>query len=351
VLALVAMAGSLRLVAAGEGAGEAGGAAGGRPATAPAATPGPAFESLNLVLSAASYGQLLPCGKCVSKAGGLARRASIIQACQDTADHVLVADGGDFLAKGGRDPQVDRFIVDMMVKRLDYTVLGIGEIELGRGESYLRELTAPHPGAEWVSANILDRATRKPRFAPYTFRRAGRAVIGFTSVLQPDLAPAGLDSGLVVAEAGPALQNAVDAMRAECDLVVVFGHLEHMPLRRLLESVTGVDIAVSSHARRIENFPQRIGDVTQVFYGGPNGRFQNWANIVITPEKVYTHGGRTFYLLEHVPADSAVVREIVAFLGTDSPADPAEDENGGDEAVDEEHDGPGAGGVEVAPER
>jgi 2',3'-cyclic-nucleotide 2'-phosphodiesterase (5'-nucleotidase family) len=286
-------------------------------------------ESLNLILSAASFGEMLACGHCKSKAGGLARRATLIQACRDTADYVLVGDGGDFLRRGGPDPQVDRFLVDMLVRRLHYTVFGIGELELSRGEPYLRDLTHDHPEVDWVSANILDKKTGKPRFAPYVTRRAGRATIGFTSVLEPSLAPARLDSALVVAPAGPALQNAVDAMHADkVDLVVVFGHLRHMPLRELLESVTGVDIAVSSHANRIENFPSRIGEVTQVYYGGVDGRFQNWANIVITPKEVFTYGGRTFYLLDHVPEDSTVVRELTAFLGTDSPADDAEPERG-----------------------
>jgi 2',3'-cyclic-nucleotide 2'-phosphodiesterase (5'-nucleotidase family) len=301
----------------------------------------PAFESLNLILSSAGDGELLPCGRCTSKAGGLARRATLIRACRDTADHVLVADGGDFLRKGGRDPQLDQFQVDMMVRRLYYTVFGVGEIELSRGEPYLRELLQAHPGAQWVSCNILDRATQKPRFAPYVTKRTGQAVIGFTSVLEPVLAPAGLDSALYVAEAGPALQNTVDAMRAECDLVVVLGHLRHMPLRALIESVTGVDIVVSSHAKRIENYPMRIGDVRQVFYGGVDGRFQNWSNIVITPEEVFPYGGRTFYLRDHVPNDSTVTRELVAFFGTDSPP-PAEDDEDGGGVVEEGAAGEGS---------
>ena len=299
----------------------------------------PRDESLNLILSAAGYGEMLPCGHCTSKAGGLARRATLIAACEDTADHVLVADGGDFLRKGGPDPQVDKFLVEMLVRRLHYTVFGIGEIELGRGESYLRELTQGLSGVDWVSANILERATKQPRFKPFVIRQAGRAKIGFTSVLEPSLKLAGGDTALVVADPASSLQDVVDQMRSECDLVVVFGHLRHIPLRTLLESVTGVDIAVSSHANRIENFPMRVGEAKQVFYGGVDGRFQNWANVVITPREVFTHGGRTFYLLDHVPEDSTVVRELTAFFGTDQPS-------GGDGDDDNAEREPGHGAEE-----
>jgi len=302
-------------------------------------------ESLNLILSAAGYGEMLPCGHCTSKAGGLARRATLIQACQDTADHVLVADGGDFLKKGAPDPQVDKFLTDMLVRRLHYTVFGIGEIELGRGERYLRELTQGQTGVDWVSANILDRATRKPHFAPFVIRQAGRARVGFTSVLEPSLVPAGGDTSLAIGDPASTLQDVVDQMRSQCDLVVVFGHMRHIPLRTLLESVTGIDIAVSSHANRIENFPMRVGEVKQVFYGGVDGRFQNWANVVITPQQIYTYGGRTFYLLDHVPEDSTVVRELVAFFGTDSPSggDGDEDEHEPGHGEEEGSGGPSGG--------
>jgi hypothetical protein len=310
----------------------------------------PGFESLILILSAAGNGEMLPCGRCGTKSGGLARRAAFIHACQDTADHVLVADGGDFLRKGERDPQVDQFLVDMMVRRLDYSIFGVGETELGRGERYLRDLLAAHPEAQWVSCNIVDRVTGKPRFAPYALKRTGRVVIGFTSVLEPALRPAGVDSALMIAEPGPALQNTVDEMRPQCDLVVVLGHLNHMPLRSLIESVTGVDIVVSSHAKRIKSFPTRIGDARQVFYGGVDGRFQNWSNIVITPTEVFPYGGQSFHLLSHVPEDSTVSREVVAFLGTDSPP-PAEGHEEEEGRAGEDEDGTASEGSPAGPER
>jgi 2',3'-cyclic-nucleotide 2'-phosphodiesterase (5'-nucleotidase family) len=297
----------------------------------PPPTPrGSPVETLNLIMSAAVHGEMMPCGHCASVAGGLGRLYALIEACKDTADHVLVADGGDLLPAGDPDPQVERFLIDMMTRRIGCTVFSVGEFELTRGERYLRDLVAGHPGVDWVSSNIVDRATRKPRFAPYVTRRAGRVTIGFTSVLDPELAPKGLDPGMEVAAAAPALQDVLDQMRSECDYVVCFVHTRMKPLRMVLDSVTGIDIAVSSHDKRIENYPTIIGNARHVFFAGPDGRFQNWANVVIEPDKApYMQAGRTLQLGEGAAEDSTVTHEVRKFLGTDSPekrAGPAGDD-------------------------
>ncbi len=284
---------------------------------------GSEVETLNLILSAAVHGQMMPCGRCATVAGGLGRLGALIQACKDTADHVLVADGGDLLPAGDPDPQVERFLIDMMTRRIGCTVFSVGEVELARGERYLRDLVAGHPGVEWVSANIVDRVTRKPRFSPYVTRRAGRVTIGFTSVLDPELPLPGLDPGIEVAAPAPALQDVVDQMRAECDYVVCFVHARMKPLRMVLDSVTGIDIAVSSHDKRIENYPTIVGNCRHVFFGGPDGRFQNWANVVLEPGKApYMQAGRTPRLGEGSAEDSTITREVSKFLGTDSPSEP-----------------------------
>ncbi len=316
--------------------------------SAPPAAAVPRFA--NLILTAAGQGEMLPCGRCMQKAGGLARRATIIAASRDTADHVLVADGGDLFLPGGADPQVDAFLVGMMAK-LGYTVFGVGEEDLRRGRPYLEELVAPHPGLEWVSANILDATTRERIFKPYVLRRVGDQVIGFTSVLEPELwqaapagtgaAPAGTASaGIAVEPCREGLLRIMPALRNECNLVVCFAHARYSEVRRICADVEGVDIVVASHKARVENYPQRIGHARQVFFAGSKGRFLNWANVRLDERGADPVNGRTLYLLDAVAEDSAVVREVLAFLGTSEP--PGESEGPG-EAGDEllEPDGSG----------
>jgi 2',3'-cyclic-nucleotide 2'-phosphodiesterase (5'-nucleotidase family) len=284
---------------------------------------GSAVETLNLILPAAIHGEMIPCGHCATLAGGLGRLAGLIQACKDTADHVLVADGGDLLPAGDPDPQVERFLIDVMTRQIGCTVFSVGEFELARGEKYLRDLTAGHPGVDWIAANIVDRVSRKPRFSPYAIRRAGQVTIGFTSVIDPDFAPQGLDPGTEIAVPEPALQDVLDQMRSECQYVVCFVHTRMKTLSRVLGAVTGVDIAVSSHDKRIENYPTIIGNARHVFFGGPDGRFANWANVVLEPGKEpYMQAGRTLRLGDVAPEDSTVANAVRAFLGTDAPADP-----------------------------
>jgi 2',3'-cyclic-nucleotide 2'-phosphodiesterase (5'-nucleotidase family) len=244
----------------------------------------------------------------------------MIHTCRDTADFLLVADGGDLLLPGEADPQVEGFLVDML-SRLGYSALGIGEGELRRGVAYLEELVADHDGLEWVSANVVDATTREPIFAPYLLQRTGSTTVGLTSVLEPDLwEPLAERAPTVAVE--PVIETmtrVVAEMREECDLVICLAHMRYLALRRLVESVEGIDIVLASHKPRLENYPTRMGNTAQVFFAGSRGRFQSWASVALTPDGPVPDRGRIYYLLDHCAEDSTVTREILDFLGTDAP--------------------------------
>jgi 2',3'-cyclic-nucleotide 2'-phosphodiesterase (5'-nucleotidase family) len=296
-------------------------------------------RSLNLILTAATHGEMLPCGHCRLAAGGLARRAALVEACRDTADAVMAADGGDLFRPGGPDPQIDAYLLGLLA-RLGYTALGVGEEDLARGAAYLGELARAEPGLDWVSANVVDAATRQLLFAPYVVRPAAGARVGFTSCLEPKLWEELPRHALEVAvlEPAEALAGVVAAMRKECDLVVCLVHTRYMPLRELLSRVEGIDIAVMSHKPRVENYPQRIGNTRQVYFAGSEGRFVNWAHVELGPEGAVPYAGRTFYLIEGAAEDSAVAREILGFLGTKEPPAPDGEEEDDDEDEDEDED-------------
>jgi 2',3'-cyclic-nucleotide 2'-phosphodiesterase (5'-nucleotidase family) len=323
-------------------AGLAGGGEGGGEAEAGSGT---GSQSLVLVLTAATHGEMLACRPCRLSVGGLARRAGFIQACRDTADYVLVADGGDLLPPGGPDPQVDGFLLGLLA-RLGYSALGVGEADLAGGPRYLKELAAAAPGLEWTSANVVDARSGAPLFAPWVRREVGGHTIGFTSCLDPALwaKRPGRPDSIAVLPALPAMTELVATMRRECDLVVCFVHMETGALRRLLTGVDGIDIAVASHDERIEYYPQRIGSTYQVMYAGHGGKCVNWSYVFLTPEGAAPYRGRTYYLTEGGAEDSALTREIVRFLGTDDPAPAA------GELEEEEKEGEAPPAAEGAPE-
>ncbi len=314
--------------------------------TVDAERPADAYQSLNLILSTATRGQMLPCGHCKLKAGGLARRATIIAASRDTADFVLVADGGDLLLPGEADPQVEAFLVQMHA-RLGYSVLGVGEGDLRRGVRYLEDLVAPHPELEWVSANILDAASGEPLFRPYVLKPAGEVVIAFTSVLEPELwaeEDAAQHPEIAVAPPIAALTALMPTLKRESHLVVCLAHERFLAIRDLAAGVEGVDIIVAGHGPRVDNYPQRFGHARQVFFGGVEGRFLNWSNVHIGPDLADPLNGRTFYLLDGTPEDSTIARDVLAFFGTREP--PGDDEIWNEEPAGED---PSDEDLETAP--
>jgi len=125
------------------------------------------------------------------------------------------------------------------------------------------------------------------------------------------------------------------ALRNKCDLVVCFAHARYLEVRQISLDVEGVDIVVASHKARVETYPQRIGYARQVYFAGSSGRYLNWANVRLDERGADPLYGRTIYLLDAVPEDSAVVREVRAFFGTSEPPGAGE--------------GPGAPEEETAP--
>ncbi len=333
------IAGSILALAAGAAIGGAG--AGEAPAEPRSVPQGPG-RNLNLILSTATRGELLPCGVCRVAAGGLPRRAGLIEACRDTSGFVLAGEGGDVFRPGGADPQVDGFLIKML-DRIGYSAMGVGEEDLARGgPKYLKELVADYPGLEWVSANIVDAKSGKPVFAPYATRRVGSVVVGFTSCLEPALWQEHAARHPEVRIEPPliTLARLMPEMRAHCQLIVGFIHMDVIPLRELLSELEGIDIAVASHGPRIKNWPTRMGTTRQLFFAGRRGRYVNWSNVELSPGKATPYMGRSIYMRELVPEDSTITREIMAFLGTREPSQ--EEPEDADEPAAEGEPGAGA---------
>ncbi|MGD8395979.1 MAG: hypothetical protein PVF43_10930 [Candidatus Eiseniibacteriota bacterium] len=314
------------LLAAGARPGAAGGAttspAGDTAAVAPGDT---AFASLNLIMTQSTEGELTPCRTCGHGSGGLARRAAFIRTCRDTADYVLLADGGNFRTLGGLvDQERDRFLLGVM-EELGYTTIGIGEKDLRFGVDALRELFEDSAIVP-VSANILDAASGEPVFAPYHVVEVGPIRVGFTGFLEPqvwepyqELVPE-----VRVVEPVAALEPVLAELDARCELVVAFCQAHYVRVRPVLEQLEGLDIALLALRPPPRNYPRRIGSVEQVFYSGYGGRFMTWSRIEIRPGEARIRAGKVHTMMLGAPEDAGIRQRVSEFLGVEDPGDPAE---------------------------
>jgi hypothetical protein len=294
------------------------------PVLASRATPDGTFASLNLIMTQSAEGELTPCGTCGHGSGGLARRAAFIQSCRDTADYVLLADGGNFRTLGGlADQERDRFLLEIM-EELGYTTIGIGEKDLRFGVDALRELFAGCSIVP-VSANIVDAASGEPVFAPYHVVEVGPISVGFTGFLEPQIwAPyQELVPDVRVVEPVAALAPVLAELDARCELVIAFCQAHYVRVRPVLEQLEGLDIALLALRPPPRNYPRRIGSVEQVFYSGYGARFVTWSRIEVRPGEARIRAGKMHTMMIGSPEDAEIRRRVSEFLGIEDPGDPA----------------------------
>ena len=186
--------------------------------------------------------------------------------------NVLLLDAGDIL-QGDNAPYYYNYVdpgSDHLFPRIakymgyDAAVVGNHDIETGHDvyDKLAREMSAA--GIAWLGGNAIDVKTGKPYFPAYRiFRRGGLkvAVLGFTNPNMSAWLDEPLWEGIEFRNLLPCVQEEVDAVLAKehPDAVVVVTHsgtgdgkgqvLESQGLD-LLNSLSGVDVIVSSHDHR-----------------------------------------------------------------------------------------------------
>src|SRR5262245_60546170 len=101
-----------------------------------------------------------------------------------------MVDNGGFFPESDTQQNAAWYLADAM-KMSGTVAVGTSERELRWGLAYLKALVNSKT-LPLVSANLVDPATRKPIFKPYTIEKVGRLKVGFFSVMSDkvDLGPA-----------------------------------------------------------------------------------------------------------------------------------------------------------------
>jgi hypothetical protein len=178
------------------------------------------------------HGRLVPCGCFTGQFGGMTRLKTVLDA--EARTNALRLDIGD--AIGGAedyDALEYRYILRAFAD-LQYDAINLGHREIRLGAARLRELRTNAP-VPVLSANLLDRATRRPLFEPWRIvERAGYriALVGVVDAagLEPDLDPA-----LEIEPMPMALERLLPDLRARTDLIVLLAFADEAALDRLAD--------------------------------------------------------------------------------------------------------------------
>jgi 2',3'-cyclic-nucleotide 2'-phosphodiesterase (5'-nucleotidase family) len=232
--------------------------------SAATASAGALTQKILPVLSTSdAAGKVLPCGCSVPK-GGLARLASVIDSTKIKYGDALVVDAGDLAPEllGPRDDARLAYQIGEL-GRIGYDALGVGERELAFGGERLKTLAAAAK-LPLLSANLVDRKTGKPAFAPSVVVRKGGMRIGVFAVLGRGIElPAAARERYTVEDPVLASLRTIAALRPQCDVIVALAHLGNLEGQQLAADVPGMDVVIlAHHAGTVTNGALSQGTIT-----------------------------------------------------------------------------------------
>lgn len=211
--------------------------------------------------------------------------------------------------------------------RTGYAAMAVGERDLALGPGWLsREAAAA--GVPLLSANLADATGGHPFPATAIVSAAGRRV-GLFGAIEAGEHP----GGLAASDPAEAARRAVAALRAGgAEVVVGLLHLSAPSLGAVVESVSGIDIAVTAHEGQVSR--PRVAGRTLIAFGAERARLLgrlaidlaergSWANaaapeeareeLAVVERSLLSAGAR----LQAAPtdADRAALADLVLVLG------------------------------------
>lgn len=206
-------------------------------------------------------------------------------------DNVCLVDAGDALGVGVAGCVSGGEVPLRLMEACGYAALCPGNADVSFGARHIVEL-AQSSILPFVCCNMRDAATGTSLFRGYVLSEVAGVAVGFVGVTTP-LCHAGTeavdfaDPGRAVeldccqdpsgAQLAAAVQDAVDAVRAEgAQVVVLLAHLgqggEHAVFRSdaVVAATVGIDLAVDGHSHEIylQQSPNRDGKLVPIVQGG-----------------------------------------------------------------------------------
>lgn len=210
-------------------------------------------QPLAVFVSGDTQGWITPCGCAANQSGGLARRATLLDAARLSADVLYLDAGGS--AIGSNDYQSTRlaYLIDGL-KKCNLEAHNIGGPETNFSPAKLREI-GQRANITWLSSNLLDENGRNIGQSCLEFTRGGLKIL-VAGVVDPELV---VNSGWHSTQPMQAVLSVFKNRQADVRLVLAY--LDEPKLQQLAESLPEVDYVIggpTSHAIS----PRKVGSVT-----------------------------------------------------------------------------------------
>lgn len=231
-------------------------------------------QELTIVVGGNVHGKLTPtliCGG--NNAGGFARKAYAVDELRETKKNVILVDNGGLFAEPARQDQELRArqsfaIYDFM----ELDALNLGQREFYFGVDYLAQ-ASEKVSFPLVSSNLVSEKPL-PWLKKFVIVESGGYKVGIVGVLPEksfdSYVPAEGVKGLTINKPQEALAKVVPEVRRQADMVLLLSQLNDAETTALIETVPGIDLAVSASENSICQTPPEKGKM--VMPSGINGQ-------------------------------------------------------------------------------
>ena len=223
--------------------------------------------------------------------------------------NVLLVDNGGYFPEDDLHQPASWFLMDAM-KLLGTDVVGCGDRDLRFGIAWLRS-QIKRTGLTVVSANLYDKATKKPTLQPYVIKVVNGVKVGIIGVMsdKADIGPA--RDSLYVVEPSNVTKLAIAEMRKKgVTVVVLLSQLGKIESEDLVTAVDGVDALIVGRNAPLVQTGRMIKN-TIACYGGEQGQYVGRTILTLGSRNKVTAGENEMFILGPEVPEKKEVADLV----------------------------------------
>jgi hypothetical protein len=230
-------------------------------------------------------------------------------------ENVIIVSGGDFCPATYESNKIKAQLVRELMDDMGYSVLAVGEKELGFGVDFYREMMS---GSRMhaLAANVYHGPEKERVGEEYVIMDAGGVRVGFMNVFmrKPPSSKRKTDSfvyqGYAIDDAVETAKRLLPEVRAKSDYVILLAHSPWGMLNEMLKEVNDFDFVIAAHEGGLDQSPREVHG-TKLMRPGRRGQHLCKLQFTMTPaDTLSAFAVEVIPIKTTLPQDSIMVAKI-----------------------------------------
>jgi 2',3'-cyclic-nucleotide 2'-phosphodiesterase (5'-nucleotidase family) len=243
-----------------------------------------------------------------------------VEKIQRGNQRALVVDSGDlffsFQSYSDSEKALKKAqMIGRAYRRMGAAAVNVGCLDLLQGVDFLRQEFSQ--GLPFVSANLLDPASKGPIFPPYVIKEIGGLRIAFFGLLPlesgPEISPAirrANEGKILIGDPVEAAKETLKKLQGKADLVILLSDLGLYKEQMVALAAPGIHFILGGHEGRFTRKAVKAG-MTHIFQSSHKGMYVGQLQLVLeNPSKPFRDEGEVQYLQERIDGLDLRIRAL-----------------------------------------